>query len=672
MATAEDGGESVKCPICLEQYMETRKLPNCEHSFYEECLITYAGKLMDNNEIENGILCPFCRTINPSPKDRDGIRVWCQSLEKNENIQLVNSESNEKKSARNGNKCDSCSAFGISTKATQICNNCFELFCVPCSVGCHSQRSYRNHKVRDLDIGSKDNIKDINMKDLRIIREYSICSTHSEMELKYLCKDDGRLCCNTCLLTSHRQCQKVDELKGDALETEVKSETEELKNLVNKLNAFAKSIIDAKVTNTKDNEAVPENIRKTVQELKTKIINILDSFEETAIEQAKAIVKNVKLSEEKDIETLKGAIIDLGACLSLTDTVTKYGSVSHSYVVLEKIRETFKKYENVITNIADALESVTPVLKLENEMQSFVDLGPNDTNTLGHVTEKRLGVSVPLYQSGYKILKITKSADKSIRETYTGKSSPTYSHLTFLPNDCAFLVGTFNGYCSLTNDRYDVVAFRSMAACCPCFIKNETVAVNNQNQRKIHFLGVDKDTINVIDDITTKRKPAAIQVLKNGDFAVAWNEPVAFGIISYGKSTSETVYFSRDKHGREIKSFQYMAVDESRKQVIQRCTTDKAVYCFDYEGYPKFTFTNVKLKNPKGVALDRDGNIYVCSCTPEPAIHVISPAGEAIKVISEGCPKYPLAIAFKRNGEEFAVTQCDDYRLVTFFKLQRP
>ena len=509
------------------------------------------------------------------------------------------------------------------------------------------------------------------MKDLRIIRDYTICSTHSEMELKYLCKDDDRLCCNTCLLTCHRRCQKVDELKGDALETQVKSETEKLKDSVNKLSLFAKSIIDAKVKNTKDNEAVPENIRKTVQDLRTKIINILDSFEETAIEQAKAIVKNVKLSEEKDVETLKAAIIDMGACLSLTDTATKYGTISHSYVALEKTKETFKKYEHVITNIADALENVTPVLKLENEMQSFVDLGPNDTNTLGKVIEKRLDVSVPLYQSCALLrdYRITKTTEKSIKENYKGSNSPTYSHLTFLPNDCAFLVDTYNDYCSVTNDRYDTVASLKIAVRSSSYMKDGTVAVNALYERKISFLSTNKE-MKIMGEMKIKRTPVAVQGLGNGSIAVAWKGPVAFGIILPDKTTTETVYFCKDKQGRELKSFSHMAIDEERKQVIQPCTIDKAVYCFDYEGYPKFTFTNAKLTNPKGVALDRDENIYVCSYT-EPAIHVISPAGRAIKVISEGCPKGPLAIAFKKNGEEFAVTQCNDYRLVTFFKLRR-
>ena len=57
----------------------------------------------------------------------------------------------------------------------------------------------------------------------------------------------------------------------------------------------------------------------------------------------------------------------------------------------------------------------------------------------------------------------------------------------------------------------------------------------------------------------------------------------------------------------------------------------------------------------------------------ESAIHVISPNGQYIRTVKEGCPSYLLAISFKRNGKEFAVTNgAGDDRLVTFFKLQPP
>ena len=83
-------------------------------------------------------------------------------------------------------------------------------------------------------------------------------------------------------------------------------------------------------------------------------------------------------------------------------------------------------------------------------------------------------------------------------------------------------------------------------------------------------------------------------------------------------------------------------------------------------------YVNVNMRYPRGAALDRDGNIYVCSWS-ESAIHVISPNGQYIRTVKEGCPSLPLAISFKGNGKEFAVTHdISDCWLVTYFKLQPP
>ena len=117
-----------------------------------------------------------------------------------------------------------------------------------------------------------------------------------------------------------------------------------------------------------------------------------------------------------------------------------------------------------------------------------------------------------------------------------------------------------------------------------------------------------------------------------------------------------------------------MAVDENRPHVIQPCTTDKAVYCFDFNGNPKFKYKGKGNFCPRGVAVDGYGSIFVCDYNND-AIHVISQTGNAVRVIqqSEGCPIEPLAIGFKKNGEEFAVTKSwSSWRQVTFFGFQKP
>ena len=200
--------------------------------------------------------------------------------------------------------------------------------------------------------------------------------------------------------------------------------------------------------------------------------------------------------------------------------------------------------------------------------------------------------------------------------------------------------------------------------------KDSNVAVSVPEESKIYVFTTD-EKLKCQLKITTTRKPIAIHCLENTDIAVAWKEPVAFGIISSDETPTEKVYFCKDQEGRQFKTFEYMAVDEIRKHVIQPCLTDKAVYCFDYEGYPKFKYTSAN--HPYGVALDGDGNVYVCSYSEYAihTIHTISPTGKTIRIIKENCPTNPRAIAFK-NGEKFAVTRASNYgRVVTFFRLQK-
>lgn len=64
--------------------------------------------------------------------------------------------------------------------------------------------------------------------------------------------------------------------------------------------------------------------------------------------------------------------------------------------------------------------------------------------------------------------------------------------------------------------------------------------------------------------------------------------------------------------------------------VIQLCTQEMAVYCFDFDGNPNFQYRESDLLYPGGVALDRDGNIYVC-VNHANAIFVLSPSGGFIK-----------------------------------------
>lgn len=70
----------------------------------------------------------------------------------------------------------------------------------------------------------------------------------------------------------------------------------------------------------------------------------------------------------------------------------------------------------------------------------------------------------------------------------------------------------------------------------------------------------------ITDTFDIKYKQRAICGLKHGDLAVAGSDPVAVGIISVDEVPEEKVYFRQDKLGRQLKNFEYMAVDERRSR----------------------------------------------------------------------------------------------------------
>ena len=546
-----------------------------------------------------------------------------------------------------------------------------------CSMGRHSLRSCRNHRVIDLEVDTKGNVKGIDLKTLRTLREYSYCSSHPDMELEYMCEEDDRLCCNKCFVTSHKQCKGVKELTGNALESEAKSESETLKQSICKLSMYAKSIIEAKEKTVEENKKAVDRVPKSLQDIRTKINKLLDTLDETTTEQAKAIVKNIEISSENDKTTLNETVTSLGDASILIDNVMKYGTVSQMYAALDKTKEAFRKCEQSICTMADAFKPERPELVINDSLENIIQLGLNETNSLAKVIKNRSEVSLPLYHEtkSAKISKVTKISEKPIRENYRLSSSPTYSSLIFLPNNQAVLTDThLSHHCSLTNKAYDVVGSLKFTQINSCsYTKCGKIVVNSADERKIYFLSTDNE-LEVVNKVTTANKPTTIQSLRNGDIAVGWTDPVAFGIISSEANATERVYFTKDKSGRELKSFDYMAIDEDRKHVMQPCTTDNTLYCFDFDGNPVFEYRSSDLNSPQRVALERDGNIFVYFYENS-VIHIISPTGKPIKIIKEGCPNKPLAIAFKLCGNEIAVTRGyvrgEDDRVVTFYKIQR-
>lgn len=112
-----------------------------------------------------------------------------------------------------------------------------------------------------------------------------MCSAHPDKHIEYYCEDDQCHCCATCVVVNHRKCEKILELTCSTLENKAGSEMENMKDSINKLVTLAKSIIQSQKGAITTNKKQAEAITSTLQDVRAKIIKLLDALEETCSEQ---------------------------------------------------------------------------------------------------------------------------------------------------------------------------------------------------------------------------------------------------------------------------------------------------------------------------------------------------------------------------------------------------
>ena len=660
MATAQK--RELICPICFELVSKPRQLSVCYHTFCENCLVSYMTNLkMEQNLIHGDFQCPVCRTSNPSPAADDDIFKWAQALPLDTEMVLKVKTNVVEKLNRDTDICSPCRTMEKKTIARMNCLNCKESFCKDCCKIRHSASLHPDHIIIEMEEGKTD----IEEREKQLMKKYLTCSTHCNNVVSFLCKDEDILCCAVCAVVHHRDCSELAEVKSSA----TRKDSEILQDKISKLLTYSKSIIETKKSNEAENKKETERICTSIQEMRMKVNKLFDLLEEKTTERCKALTKKYCLAALDDIDKLQVINKELEIFISLIKKSEHYNSSSLDHVILHNLKKAVRQYETTVLEMAHSCKKYGFTLEVHDRLGNLHDLEPNYSDEMATIKEEERDAIFGEYSERklFRYCDVKKSSvHKVIAKSSHSDFPAVYCALQFLPNDKLFLVDNMHGLCSLVNAEFKMVASadlktriteqkeESRKPYCVTYVKDNTVAISIPAQKKILFVEAD-EKLPIKGNVTTRYTPIAVQGLKNGDMAVSWSGPVAFGIIAFSRYNimEDKVYFDRDTGGRVFQKFNHIAVDEERSHVIQPCTSTKTVYCFDLQGNPKFAYRN-KLQLPRGVALDGDGNIYVCderSCN----IHIISPDGDAIRCVKD-CPLACLAIGFRRDSTGFAVS----------------
>ena len=643
------------CSVCFDTDVSTRKLSVCTHLFCEPCISNYLKSL--NKEVVKEFECPVCKQENTGPAKLEDIQNWFSSLEIN-HARVQNGK--DEKGSEDLKVCVRCHENDKTTTADRYCFECQEMLCeVCCRIG-HGFKQLQNHEIISIEAALSD------IKEREIIRkmsDYLVCRKHPGNELRLLCRADSMLCCSECRETIHRSCNRVVSVNDCVDENRTREEAQDLLVRLSNLTDLSEAIVRVKNENETVNKKNAERIVEEIQELRRKVNDVFDVLQDSVNQQCKGLTKSYYLVDQDDIGELQETIKTLDMSRTLLNKSLELAPPNLVFILVQSLRKIAEEHETDVLELRNSCTRYAMELNVNDLLSKLQQIDLNEASEIATVIGKKSTVSLPAYPNRRLIryCSVDRVGDYNFKYQF-----PVYSGMATLPDNRMVLTDYASGVCCLVTEQYTLVDELNLKTLnerhnkrrepqSATFTKDGVVAVSVPAEKKIYFVTA-QEKLRVIGDVCTVYEPFALCSLRNDEIAVSWSNPVAFGILSFSKCYRfvETVYFDRDKTGRVLKSFMYRAVDEERAHVVQPCKIDLAVYCFDFDGNPKFTYTHPDLTRPLGVTIDNDGGIYICD-KDHHCIHVVSPAGQPARIISNGCPVYPISLTYKRNCSELVV-----------------
>ena len=439
MATSEAKEYLLNCPICLELFPQLKKLPVCKHVFCESCIFAHVSD-ENCNLSKNDWHCPVCRETYAHLNKKE-IMEWVQSLEM---AQAVISEAdvhNTKLAKPDEAKfaCQPCEKLGIEKTAKLFCVECQERFCGTCSDTCHSVNVLKDHNLTPIETVRKKLVQckggsanEVELSD--IIADYSKCKKHDGKPVRFICRDENQLCCLTCVIMNHRSCKLVAELKDIGVNEMSHKLVSSVQENISNLSGHCQSMIDVRKANEAINKTDSEDIVAHIHEMRVKLNNLLDFLEEQVKQNCKALTKKYPIAASDDIEKLQGIMKDLALINSTIDKAKAESNMALLYVIIHNIKEKIYKHENRVLEMSHNVKEYRFELEVDASWQSFVDLGPNETERMALILEDEITPHLPRYQ-GRELLCYCSAEKMAIHCIDKHKPSPKFTSITQMPNN---------------------------------------------------------------------------------------------------------------------------------------------------------------------------------------------------------------------------------------------
>ncbi|KAJ8316021.1 hypothetical protein KUTeg_006035 [Tegillarca granosa] len=594
MAAKIDHDDLLTCPICYEQFTNPKCLP-CNHTFCHLCLKSYIiTQLGGEGKQAKGFPCPVCRqevTVTDPKLTSESIT---DIMPDNHVItSLIERSAQVSASCEDEKWCGPCYSDNEKTLAVSWCIQCSETLCENC-VKYHRRFRKSKHEIISVDEMKKEKTKPAQPLDVE-----EPCMKHTGEVLKVYCVSHKEMCCVICLATSHRKCEQISTFEemvstGSKKTEYVKNFAEHLDKLEEKTDKLRNKTDENLTTLNNRHDEISKKVTTAVQQAIDKLYHLRSSFLTTSKQMHKE--ESIKLTEAKERIEVFQQNVKKGK--KLLKTVQEQGSPKQVFITTEKLKMQLKQHiDSLQTELNNAsfidynLRTDDVIETIRNNLTSVVEVDINQTLGLCSSLKE---ISSNFFIEDIEPIDVMKL---EVHKEHSVKPNGEITGGTYLPEGRLVL-------CCLTNLQvYDKdgnflfdTSCRERSPRDTCLISSSEILVSFING--INKYEIQQKELNKKEKISFKRGAWGLAATKY-NIIVGYEKEV--DVLSMDGQVVQS--FSRSGHHVSC-----VAVSLTSNVYY---TDRNDVVCKTLDGREVRRFTNPKIRNLTGIAIDKYDNVYV-------------------------------------------------------------
>ncbi|XP_019620500.1 PREDICTED: tripartite motif-containing protein 2-like [Branchiostoma belcheri] len=627
--SAEFDEQFLTCAICMLHFRDPRILP-CLHTFCKECLQHWATK-------QQPLECPTCR--KPVSLPDQGV----DGLKSNFYVSNLLDFAAVKKGAGPGVPCQVCE--GKEGGARAWCVQCAVLLCESCTNTHRRFPAMKGHQIV-----TQENLEASEGVSSGFKRK-AFCPKHEDQVLTFYCEPCQTLVCVACTVVDHPRGEKHNPVEIGGVAERKKRDLQELLEKVEPREKVVRAALSDVETEISELPTSADAAIKEATEYFDQLMALLQDRKEDVVKEIGSRRQEVGKCLEEQKEEIEFELAGLTSASEFCKQALEHGSDVH---VIEVEGQARQRVEELLTTPADLAARPSHVVFSEGTaVAEFRDAVAKAGCVQASVGVDASKCSVEVKPAVVKCTNVSLLAikDKNGQLCSVSKDDVTAT-LTDLSGQAVptQLQEKGRGLWEISytpehtgNHRLDVRVKGQSVAGSPYDVR---VQSSHTPVLTIGRKGSGEGELSA---------PVDVAVDKDGNIAVLeqWNQRVQ---ISDGKTGQSLRCFSvvgdGGLWGIDVDSDGQFIVT-SRNQLF---STDKqAIGVYSREGELTKTLIPDCLRNPRGVAVLKDGRMVVADHTQKSCL-LLQPDGSLIREIGKGQLQDPWFIAVDESRDMFFVT----------------